>query len=106
MSLNRHRAAAGPLSGGVRLAIVRGRKTARTNPSNGSCQMIDPERKQAWRQARAAVRAYSKDPSDSNAAHVELAWQRIRRMDGVSFWREWHVATLSHAKSNETAQRS
>ena len=68
--------------------------------------MIDPERKQAWREARAAVRAYSKDPSDSNAAHVELAWREIRRMDGVSFWREWHVATLSHAESNEAAQRS
>jgi hypothetical protein len=68
--------------------------------------MIDPERKQAWKQARAAVRAYSKDPSDSNAAHVEVAWREIRRMDGVSFWREWHVAKLSHAKSNQTAQRS
>lgn len=68
--------------------------------------MIDPERKQAWKQARAAVRAYSKDPSDSNAAHVEVAWREIRRMDGVSFWREWHVAKLGHSKSNQTAPRS
>lgn len=68
--------------------------------------MIDPERKQAWKRARAAVRAYSKDPSDSNAANVEVAWRQIRRMDGVSFWREWQTARLSHAKSHHTAQRS
>ena len=61
--------------------------------------MIDPERKLAWREARAAVRAYSKDPSDSNAAHVELAWREIRRMDGVSFWREWHTARLTSSKA-------
>lgn len=68
--------------------------------------MIDPKRKQAWQQARAAVRAYSKDPSDSNAAHVEVAWRKIRRMDGVSFWRDWQAAKLSHVKSHRTAQGS
>ncbi len=68
--------------------------------------MIDPERKQAWQQARAAVRAYSKDPSDSNAAHVEVAWRKIRRMDGVSFWRDWHAAKLGDVKSHRTAQGS
>ena len=57
--------------------------------------MTDPERKQAWKQARAAVRAYSRDPSDSNAAHVEVAWREIRRMDGVTFWREWSAAKLT-----------
>jgi len=57
--------------------------------------MNDPVRKQAWKQARAAVRAYSKDPSDSNAAHVEVAWREIRRMEGVSFWREWKAADLT-----------
>lgn len=54
--------------------------------------MNDPERKQAWRQARAAVRVYSRNPSESNAAHVEVAWREIRRMDGVSFWRAWQAS--------------
>jgi len=57
--------------------------------------MTDLERKQAWKQARAAVRAYSRDPSDSNAAHVEVAWREIRRMDGVSFRREWSAAKFA-----------
>jgi len=42
------------------------------------------ERKQAWKQARAAVRAYSRDPSENNAITVENAWREIRRMDSVS----------------------
>lgn len=61
--------------------------------------MTDPERKRAWSEARAAVRAYSKDPSDSNAATVEVTWREIRRMDGVSFWREWQAATLTTSES-------
>ena len=61
--------------------------------------MNDPERKRAWKEAKAAVRAYSKDPTDSNAAYVEVAWREIRRMDGVSFWREWHSARLTVSES-------
>ena len=53
------------------------------------------ERKQAWKQAKAAVRAYSRDPSENNAMTVENAWRKIRRMDSVSFWREWQTARLS-----------
>ena len=37
--------------------------------------MNQSERKRAWKEARAAVRAYSRDPSDSNAAYVEVAWR-------------------------------
>ena len=58
------------------------------------------ERKQAWKQARAAVRAYSRDPSENNAITVENAWREIRRMDSVSFWREWQTARLSASGSN------
>ena len=67
--------------------------------------MTDPERKQAWKQARAAVRAYSRDPSDSNAAHVEVAWREIRRMDGVSVWREWNAARLSPSTGGSQGAR-
>jgi hypothetical protein len=44
-----------------------------------------------WRDAMAAaklaVRAYARDPSSSNAAEVELAWQRVRRLQRVAEWR-------------------
>ena len=44
-----------------------------------------------WREAMAAaklaVRAYVRDPSSSNAAEVEVAWQRMRRLKSVAEWR-------------------
>jgi hypothetical protein len=44
-----------------------------------------------WREAMAAaklaVRAYARDPSSSNAAEVEVAWQRVRRLKSVAEWR-------------------
>ena len=67
--------------------------------------MNDPERKQAWRQARAAVRAYSRDPSDSNAAHVEVAWREVRKMDGVSLWREWSASKLTPSDRDSKGAR-
>ena len=43
-----------------------------------------------WREAmtaaKLAVRAYARDPSSSNAAEVELAWQRVRRLQSVADW--------------------
>jgi hypothetical protein len=78
----------------------------RTNPTIGSIQMNDPERKRAWKEARAAVRAYSKDPSDSNAAYVEVAWREIRRTDGVSFWREWQAAEPTTSESRSDGART
>lgn len=68
--------------------------------------MNDPQRKRAWKQARAAVRAYSKDPSEINAATVEVAWREIRRMDGVSFWREWQAARLTALEGRRQDQRT
>jgi hypothetical protein len=44
-----------------------------------------------WREAMAAaklaVRDYARDPSSGNAAEVELAWQRVRRLQSVANWR-------------------
>jgi hypothetical protein len=37
--------------------------------------------------AKLAVCAYARDPSSSNAAEVELAWQRVRRLQRVVEWR-------------------
>jgi hypothetical protein len=46
---------------------------------------------QQWREAMAAaklaVRAYARDPSSRNAAEVEVAWQRVRRLQSVADWR-------------------
>jgi hypothetical protein len=46
---------------------------------------------QQWREAMAAaklaVRAYARDPSSGNAAEVEVAWQRVRRLQRVAEWR-------------------
>ena len=46
--------------------------------------MVDTARVEALTAAKAAVRAYSKDPTDSNAAKVEAAWQAVRTLDAVS----------------------
>ena len=69
-------------------------------------QLKDPQRKRAWKQARAAVRAYSRDPSEINAATVEVAWREIRRMDGVSFWREWQAARLTTSEGRPESPRT
>ena len=42
---------------------------------------------EAYSAVKAAVRAYSKDPTDSNAVLVEQAWQLVRTLDAVSVWR-------------------
>lgn len=68
--------------------------------------MNKPDRKRAWKQARAAVRAYSRDPSETNAATVEVAWREIRHMDGVSFWREWQAARLTAPESHRQDSRT
>ena len=56
-------------------------------------------RTHAWIQAKAAIRAYSRNPSETNAVIVENAWREIRRMDSLSFWREWQATTLSASGS-------
>jgi hypothetical protein len=46
---------------------------------------------QLWRDAMTAAKlamcAYASDPSSRNAAEVELAWQRVRRLQRVVEWR-------------------
>jgi hypothetical protein len=38
--------------------------------------------------AKAAVRAYARDPSKANAIDVDVAWRRVRALDGVAAWRK------------------
>ena len=56
--------------------------------------MLNQTRVEALAAAKVAIRAYSRDPSDRNAARVEAAWQTIRTLDAVSAWRQRHPATL------------
>jgi hypothetical protein len=38
--------------------------------------------------AKAAVSAYVHDPSKANAIEVDVAWRRVRAVDGVAAWRK------------------
>jgi hypothetical protein len=38
--------------------------------------------------AKAAVRAYARDPSKTNAIEVDVAWRRVRALDNVAAWRK------------------
>jgi hypothetical protein len=38
--------------------------------------------------AKAAVRAYARDPSKANAIEVDVAWRRVRALHGVAAWRK------------------
>ena len=49
--------------------------------------MPSQSRVEALSAAKAAVRAYSRDPTGSNAASVEQAWKALRPLDAVSAWR-------------------
>ena len=49
--------------------------------------MDDHARVEALAAAKVAVRAYAKNPTESNAADVESAWRAIRKIDALSSWR-------------------
>ena len=38
--------------------------------------------------AKSAVRAYARDPSKANAIEVDVAWRRVRALEGVAAWRK------------------
>jgi hypothetical protein len=48
----------------------------------------NPERRQALREAKQAVRAYAREPSRANADAVEMAWRRVRQLDSLAQWRQ------------------
>lgn len=47
-----------------------------------------PARREVLNAAKAAVRAYARDPSKANAIEVDVAWRRVRALDGVAAWRK------------------
>ena len=64
---------------------------------------------QQWREAMAAaklaVRAYARDPSSSNAAEVELAWHRVRRLRSVAEWRRSSTDRAPRSSLSATGRR-
>ena len=44
----------------------------------------DKERQEAWGQAKLAVRAYARRPSDHNATKVNKAWRVVRQLAASS----------------------
>jgi hypothetical protein len=47
-----------------------------------------PARRELLNAAKAAVRAYARDPSQSNAIEVDVAFRRVRALADVSAWRK------------------
>ncbi len=55
--------------------------------------MHQDDRKRMFAAAKLAVRAYAKDPSDNNAARVQVAWKAVSDMKTRSFQRQWQEAS-------------
>ena len=56
--------------------------------------MLQENRSEVLAAAKAATRAYARDPSDANAAKVEAAWQTVRRLETVTVRRRLRQADL------------
>ena len=56
--------------------------------------MLQVNRSEVLAAAKAATRAYARDPSDANAAKVEAAWQTVRRLETVTVRRRLRQADL------------
>ena len=50
--------------------------------------MLTDDRKNILQDAKIAVRAYAKDPSEANAERVESAWQTVKHLQAASIWRQ------------------
>ena len=48
---------------------------------------METQRREALSAVRRAVRAYMREPSPARAGQVEIAWRRLRQVDGVARWR-------------------
>ncbi len=57
--------------------------------------MHQDDRKRMFAAAKLTVRTYAKDPSDNNAARVQVAWKAVSDMKTRSFWKQWQEAKLT-----------
>jgi hypothetical protein len=53
------------------------------------------DRRQALQEAKRAVRAYAREPSQANADAVEIAWRKVRLLDSIAQWRQAGAASQS-----------
>ena len=63
----------------------------------------DRERQEAWAQAKLAVRAYARQPSDHNVAKVNWAWLRVRRLAASSA--DWQIPNRQAARGSRHSQQ-
>jgi hypothetical protein len=52
---------------------------------------MQTQRRDALNAAKAAVRAYARDPSSAHAIDVDVAWRRVHALDQVTPWRRTPV---------------
>ncbi len=57
--------------------------------------MHQDDRKRMFAAAKLTVRAYARDPSDNNAARVQVAWKAVSDIKTRSFLRQWQEARHS-----------
>ena len=57
--------------------------------------MLQENRAELLAAAKAATRAYARDPSDANAAKVEAAWRTVRRLETVTVRRRLRQAEFN-----------
>jgi hypothetical protein len=67
--------------------------------------MQSEQLRDAMAAAKLAVRAYARDPSLSNAAEVELAWHRVRRLQSVAEWRRPSTGRVRSASPSAPGRR-
>ncbi len=64
--------------------------------------MHQEDRKRMFAAAKLAVRTYARDPSDNNAARVQVAWKAVSDMKTRSFQRQWQEARPVRSTSAKT----
>jgi hypothetical protein len=61
--------------------------------------MPKDDRKKAFNAAKSAVKSYAKNPSDENAERVQSAWDTVKDLQTLSFWRQQSDFWLRAASS-------
>lgn len=63
----------------------------------------DRERQEAWSQAKLAVRAYARSPSEQNAERVTRAWKRVRWISARAT--DWQMQKLKSTSKRAPRKR-
>jgi hypothetical protein len=63
--------------------------------------MLKDNRRTALNAAKSAVSAFAKDPSETNAAGVQSAWEKVRDLQAVPIWQQQAEAWLQSDQSQD-----